>query len=452
MVPEALATAHDVPLRAALAREMRVAAAAIELLRAGTALPDALARAIARWRLEDASRPAVHDIAYTAVRQLGLAQALAERLNQREPTPEVAALQLVALSELLVPALRHEAVIVDQAVEAARLGPAGGAGVASFLNATLRRFLREREALLEDARRDPCARLNYPRWWIDALRKDHPQRWRGILEAGNRLPPMTLRVNERRTTVDAYLASLAAAGIEAQRIGPQAVKLARSCDVTRLPGFADGWVSVQDLAAQLAAPLLDVQPGQRVLDACAAPGGKTCHLLEQVDCDMTAIDADPARLERVQGSLERLGLAARVIAGDAGRPADWWEGRRFDRILLDAPCSASGIVRRHPDIRWLRRRSDIATLSRRQSELIRALWPLLEPGGKLLYATCSVFRAEGEEVVGRFCSGVPDSERVPIAWRWSDSPQASAVDQLLPHSTETRDHDGFFYALIRKRT
>lgn len=435
--------------RAPLAHELRAAALALERVRAGQSLPPALVEAAARWQLEGTSRAAMHDIAYTAVRGLGLSLALAGRLNARTPSPAVAALQAVALSELSHPGRRHEAVIVDQAVAAAHGDPSTRAA-APFLNATLRRFLRERAALLEAVLRDPEARWNHPRWWIDRLRTDHPAHWQGILAAGNRPPPMTLRVNPRRIDPDAYLDRLREAGIGARRIGPQAILLETPCDVRQLPGFAQGLCSVQDLAAQLAAPLLDVAPGDRVLDACAAPGGKTAHVLELADCELTALDSDPVRLVRVGENLTRLGLTARVLTGDASNPFAWWDGRPFDRILVDAPCSAAGIVRRHPEIRWLRRRSDLAALSARQSAMLEALWPLLKPGGKLLYATCSVFRAEGEQVVARFCGVHPEAERLPLRWRWSEGTPEFVVTQLLPSSDDVFDHDGFFYASVRK--
>ena len=437
-------------LRAPLSRELLAAAFALELVRAGQTLPQALAQAAQRHRLAGTSRAAMHDIAYRAVRRLGTCQALAARLNARPAAPAVAALQAVALAQLLEPGRRHEAVIVDQAVAAARLESAARAA-APFLNATLRRFLRERDALLASVLREPEAHWNHPRWWIDALRADHPAQWQAILAADNEPPPMTLRVNRRRTSVDAYLGLLAGERIGARAIGPQAVRLDAPCDVAQLPGFAQGLVSVQDLAAQLAAPLLDPRDGERVLDACAAPGGKTTHLLEIADCEVTALDVDARRLARVRENLDRLGFVARLAAGDACDPTAWWDGRRFDRILLDAPCSASGILRRHPEIRWLRRRSDIATLSARQSEMLASLWPLLEPGGKLLYATCSVFSAEGERVVEHFRAGHPDAERLALHWRWVGDAQDTVLGQLLPRSQAMHDHDGFYYASIRKR-
>lgn len=436
-------------LRAPLAAELRAAALAVERVRDGRSLPPSLDEAAARFRLTGVSRAAMRDIAYTAVRQLGTAMALAARLNARKPAAALGALQLVVLSELLAPARRHEAVVVDQAVDAARLVADTRAG-AGFLNATLRRFLRDRDALLAAVASEQEARYNHPRWWIDQLRSDHPRHWEAVLDAANAPPPLTLRVNTRRTTVEQCRQALEAAGHGVRQIGPQALRLDRPCEVATLPGFAEGWLSVQDLAAQMAAILLDVRPGQRVLDACAAPGGKTAHLLEQVDCRVTALDVDGERLARVHENLGRLGLEARVQRGDARAPADWWDGERFDRILLDAPCSASGIVRRHPEIRWLRRRRDIATLSAVQAEMLAALWPLLEPNGKLLYATCSVFRAEGVSPVERFLGSHADAERVALRWNWPGDPCESEIDQLLPRADPWVDHDGFFYAAIRK--
>ncbi len=440
--------------RAALSRELAGAARAIEALAAGRSLPDALDRAIdaesAREPLPAASHAAVRDLAYRSCRELGLVRELARGLNAREPAPALAALQWVALAQL-VEGVRADAVLVDQAVRAAHALP-GGAAVAGFLNATLRRFVREREARLQAARRKPEALWNHPDWWIDRLRRAWPERWRQILEAGNGAPPMTLRVNRRRTSAGDYLARLREQGIGARRIGEQAIVLDDAVPVATLPGWSDGFVSVQDAAAQLAAPLLAPVDGERLLDACAAPGGKTTHLLELADVELTALDVDPARLRTVRENLERLRFPRppTLVAGDASRPSDWWDGRPFDRILLDAPCTASGIVRRHPDVRWLRRRSDLATLSRRQSEILAALWSVLRPGGKLLYTTCSVFPEEGEEVVARFLGRQRDASRLPLQWCF-DGRTPEPVSTLLPVATAARDHDGFFFALLEKR-
>ncbi len=438
--------------RATLAVELRVAAAALERLAAGAALPAALDAAMAGKAgagLSAASRAAVRDMASRTVRAWGLCRALAAQLNQRPPGPAMLALQQVVLAQLLDP-VRPDATTVDQAIEAAKADPALRRG-AGFLNATLRRFLREREALVGQALEDPVARWNFPAWWIDTLREAYPDRWEAILEQGNREPPLTLRVNIRRTTVEDWLARLAEAGIAATRVGPQAVRLEAAMPVERLPGWAEGHVSVQDAGAQLAAPLLDVADGMRVLDACAAPGGKTTHLLELAELDLVALDPDKARLARVEENLGRLGLRATLVAGDALRPADWHDGRPFDRILVDAPCTASGIVRRQPDVRWRRRRRDMATFSDRQAAMLGALWPLLAPGGKLLYSTCSVFPAEGDTVIARFLQSHPDALRLPLVWSFAPGEGSEAVAQLVPTSVEGRDHDGFYYALLGKQ-
>jgi 16S rRNA (cytosine967-C5)-methyltransferase len=439
--------------RATLAREMLAAAEAVTDLLAGHRLPDALAARTAA--LPAPSRAPARDMAYHAVRRLGRLQALAARLNARRPLPRMAALQLVALAQLDEP-IRPAAIVVDQAVAAARSlsrGPGGGA--AGFLNATLRRFVREADALRAAIADDPVARWDHPDWWLARLQAAYPGRWQAIAEAGATQAPLVLRVNRRRTTPERAAARLAEAGLASRRVGPEALALERAVPVEALPGFAEGEVSVQDAGAQLAAHLLDVAPGQRVLDACAAPGGKAAHLLELADLDLLAIDSDPARCPRIDATLARLGLPAppgraEVRVADAARPQDWWDGRPFDRILLDAPCSASGIVRRHPDVRWLRRRGDIATLAIRQLALLRALWPLLRPGGKLLYVTCSVFPDEGEAVVQRFVSACTDCVRLPLDWLWPDG-RREPVAQLVPQSGAMREHDGFFYACLTKR-
>ncbi|MCD6679496.1 MAG: 16S rRNA (cytosine(967)-C(5))-methyltransferase RsmB [Burkholderiaceae bacterium] len=453
--------------RAALSRELDCAARAIEALVAGRSLPDALDEAIAaesaRAPLPAASHAAIRDLAYRSCRELGLVRELARALNAREPAPALVALQWVALAQL-VESIRADAVVVDQAVRAAHAMP-GGPQVAGFLNATLRRFVRERDERLQAARRKPEAHWNHPGWWIDRLRRAWPERWQQILEVGNGAPPMTLRVNRRQASATDYLSRLHQQGVAARCVGDQAIVLDRAVPVGTLPGWHDGTVTVQDAAAQLAASFLDPRDGERLLDACAAPGGKTTHLLELADVDLTALDIDAARLRSVRENLERLGFAGprsgsasafaparppTLVAGDASRPADWWDGRPFDRILLDAPCTASGIVRRHPDVRWLRRRSDLATLARRQSEILQALWPVLGTGGKLLYTTCSVFPEEGEEVITGFLEKQQDASRLPLQRRF-DGCTPEPVSTLLPVATATRDHDGFFFALLEKR-
>jgi 16S rRNA (cytosine967-C5)-methyltransferase len=312
-------------------------------------------------------------------------------------------------------------------------------------------------------RHTPIGAYNHPLWWIERIKRDWPACWGPLLLTANQHPPMTLRVNARRGTGLAYVNGLAALGRSATLLadppgqptwGGQAVVLAAPSPVNQLPGFANGEVSVQDGAAQRAAHLLlhgaDLKPRARVLDACAAPGGKTAHLLELADLDLLALDSDPQRLARVQDGLNRLGLRAELKAGDARYPRGWWDGRPFDAILLDAPCTASGIVRRHPDVRWLRRADDITALARIQAEMLDSLWPLLAPGGRLLYATCSIFPAEGRQQIDAFLQRLP-----PGTARLE--PQSPGHLLPLPDNAPAGLHghgavlqDGFFYALIRK--
>ncbi len=393
-----------------------------------------LDRVLASLRLEGRSRAAVMDYSNSVLRHLGLLDFVLTRLLERPlRDPELRHLLYIGLYELLSETTPAYAA-VNETVAAAptRARP--------LVNAVLRNFQRRREALLADAQTDPVARWNHPAWWIARLKAEYPQDWQAILEASNAHPPMTLRVNRRRTTLEDYQRRLAAAGMTAVQTGECALTLERPVPVSELPGFAEGLVSVQDLGAQYAAGLLDGGDRMRVLDACAAPGGKTTHLLERHDLGLTALDLNPQRLDRVRDNLARLDLAAQVLTGDAGRPAQWWDGRPYDRILLDAPCTASGVVRRHPDARWLKRAADTTALARRQGELLEALWPLLRPGGKLLYATCSLFRAENRDVVTAFLDRHPEAAEEPLML-----PSAS-LGQLLPDS----HHDGFFYARLVK--
>jgi 16S rRNA (cytosine967-C5)-methyltransferase len=403
--------------------------------------------------VDPALRGGAQALAFQALRQLGRAEALRAQLARRAPPAAADALLCTALAlcwrEGHAP--YEPFTLVDQAVEAAKRQP-DARGQFGFINACLRRFMREREALIAATDADPVARWNHPRWWIERLQRDHPAHWEAILEASNEQPPMTLRVNARRTSVAEYLSLLQRDGLAGTAVGQHGVILAQPGGVHEVPGFDDGVVSVQDAAAQLAAPLLlDGLEGGRpltILDACAAPGGKTGHLLELADAEVIALDVDPARCERIRETLARLGLAARVVAADASQPPSWWDGRPFDAILLDAPCTASGIVRRHPDVRWLRREGDVARLAQVQQRLLAVLWPLLKPGGRLLYCTCSVFRAEGEEQVQTFLAH--NKEAFSLAAPGHLLPQSGTNANRLRDNLEG-DHDGFFYALLERR-
>jgi 16S rRNA (cytosine967-C5)-methyltransferase len=436
------------------------AAQAVGAVRAGTALPAALAAVRAKGTAASIAlaRGAMQDIAYRTLRRLGTADWLMTKLVRKPPPPHVSHLLACALSLLLDESYPAHTV-VDQAVNSigARREMAFARGL---VNAVLRTFVRERETLLASAAADPVARWNYPRWWIDAVTRAWPERWEQILTAGNCAGPLTLRVNARRSTVAAYLETLRAADVEAKQIGAHAVQLAAAMPVERIPGFADGIVSVQDAGAQLAAEWLSARDGMRVLDACAAPGGKTGHVLELADVSLVALESDAARAVRIGENLERLNLHAEVRVGDAGAPAMWHDGIPFDRILADVPCSASGIVRRHPDIRWLRRPDDVAALAREQQRIVDALWPLLAPGGELLYATCSIFPEEGEAQAERFERVHKDAVRLDapgqlapvLAGATDASSVLPTVGMRAAERTESDiDHDGFFYARFQKR-
>lgn len=433
------------------------AAQVVQAVREGTALPAALMHRFTTLNPAQlaASRGAMQDIAYRAMRRLGLADWLLHERVRKPPAPFLANLLTCAFALLTDDenaAAWAPFTVVDQAVRAvgARRGTAFAKGM---VNAVLRGFLRERGALLAAAGHDEVARWNYPQWWLDALRAAWPDAWQSILETGNVAGPLTLRVNARRLTVAACLTRLRAARIDAIQIGRHAVRLAVPLPVERIPGFVDGDVSVQDAGAQLAAPLLEARDGMRVLDACAAPGGKTCHLLELADLDLIALENDAVRAARISENLARLGLSAQIVIGDAGTPDAWHDGQPFDRILVDAPCSASGIVRRHPDIRWLRRASDIGALVARQRRILAALWPLVKPGGELLYATCSVFPDEGEKQAQWFEHAHADAVRLGFYGQLLPLARASTQNVIsdgIPEVDDCADHDGFFYALFRK--
>jgi len=437
-----------------LARLLEQTADAVQAVRGGKSLTDVLARMPADIR------PGVQALSFHTLRWLGSATVARERLVPKPPAPNVDALLITALALLWPgePLPYAEHTLVDQAVTAAQRRIPAAAG---FINAVLRRFLRERDAIVQAVKVTPLGAYNHPLWWIDRIKVDWPADWQRLLATANERPPMTLRINARRGTGAAYVQRLAAhlkgaTLLEDPALRGQAVVLAEPCPVLQLPGFAEGELSVQDAAAQRAAPLLigegeyTLAKGARVLDACAAPGGKTAHLLELAELDLLALDSDPVRLTRVQDTLNRLQLKATLKAGDARDPRGWWDGKPFDAILLDAPCTASGIVRRHPDVRWLRRADDVAALARIQAEMLHALWPLLAPGGRLLYATCSIFKAEGQHQIDAFLQRL--------------GPGAALLQKQSPgHLLASRDNstlgvpgrgpvlqDGFFYALIHK--
>ena len=400
-----------------------------------------------------ALRPGVQALSFQVMRQLGRARALRALLAQRKPPPAVDALLCCALAlawdDAQAPYPAHT--LVSQGVEAARRQRQTQAQ-AGFVNACLRRFLREREDLVAQTESDPQAHWNHPHWWIERLQRDHPQEWQHLLARTQHPAPMTLRVNLQRGSVANYQQRLLSAGLDAGlAVGPCGVQLAQAVPVQQLPGFDVGDVSVQDAAAQVAAPLLLqglTQPGLRVLDACAAPGGKTGHLLEmRADAQVLALEIDADRCERIHQNLQRLSVQAQVLRADAAEPQQWWDGRPFDAILLDAPCTASGIVRRHPDVRWLRRPEDSQQLAQTQQTLLERLWPLLAPGGRLLYCTCSVFRAEGDEVLAAFLRRNTQARLLPSPGHLTP---ATTLAGLSLGDNPLGEHDSFYYALLEK--
>jgi 16S rRNA (cytosine967-C5)-methyltransferase len=321
-----------------------------------------------------------------------------------------------------------------------------------LVNAILRNFLRQKDQLAAKLESSEVAVYSYPQWWVNKLKTQYPSHWQGMLETGNQHPPMTLRVNTQKISMQDYLLLLTRQDIEAKHIGVQALILTNPVPVEKIPGFSDGIVSVQDLGAQLAAYLLEVKAGMNVLDACCAPGGKTGHILELADVVLTALDSDEVRLQRVQSNLSRMKLQANLLVGDASIP-DWWDATKpslqlFDRILADVPCSASGIVRRHVDIKWLRREADIASFTRQQTKILANLWQMLAKGGKLLYVTCSVFNEENQGQVDNFLQNNADAAQLPFAL--PDNYASAEITQINGQLIPTNAHDGFFYALLQK--
>ncbi len=419
--------------------QLEAAKVVSKVVRGGRNLTQTLSETLRKQsNLTSQERGALQDLCYGTLRYYSRLTFLLDSLLQRrvQESP-LRCLLLVGLYQLQHTKAGQHAV-VDQAVKAAKsINPAAS----GLVNAVLRNFLRRQPELLQAADQSDEGRYAYPQWWIDALKAQYGARADAVLVAGNLHPPMTLRVNARQAGALEYQTLLAEAGIASRLVDPGALTLERPVGVERLPKFAQGWASVQDAGAQYAARLLDVHDGMRVLDACAAPGGKSAHLLESAAIELVAVDNDEQRLGQVRENLQRLNLSANVVCGDAAAPMEWWDGRQFQRILADVPCSASGVVRRHPDIKWLRRPDDIEHFAVQQARILEALWPLLAIDGKLLYATCSIFARENQQVIAAFLARHPEASRIEL------SVPGMADGQLLPNE----EHDGFFYALLHKQ-
>ncbi|MFM7331079.1 MAG: 16S rRNA (cytosine(967)-C(5))-methyltransferase RsmB [Brachymonas sp.] len=463
--PTASRPAKGASAPSTLAAQLQQVANFLIALRAGNSW------ATAQFDIENSQRAGVQAISFAVLRHLGQAHALRVLLAPKKPVPAADALLTAALALICAQNADHppsgavyaEHVIVSQAVEAIKRQP-HLAAQSSFINACLRRFLREKSALLQSLRGNLEAQFNHPVWWVRQMQRDWPDDWKAVLQANRHSAPLTLRINEEKCSLAVMESALNAtefiATTKMRRVGDSGLELSRSLPVSQLPGYHEGWFSVQDAAAQLAAPLLlQALPKSprplRILDACAAPGGKTTHLLEWaahrgMAVQVLALDVDAQRCETIEENLMRLklrGESVRIVAADAAQPQNWHDGQPFDGILLDAPCTASGIVRRHPDIPWLRRDSDVAGLAAQQKRLLHALWPLLQPGGALLYCTCSVFKAEGSAQIETFVAHNTDAQSLPAPGHLL--PLSPPPGSPMPENS-LGGHDGFFYALLRK--
>ena len=414
----------------------------------GQSLPDALAVEL-RCLADPGMRALAQELSYGSLRwyyrlDALLCQLLARPLKARDL--DLRCLLLAGLYQLDKLALPQR-VAVHETVQAT--GALGKRWASGLVNAVLRNFQRRSSELEPAVARSEQSRYAHPGWLVEMLKADWPHHSEPVLQANNERPPFSLRVNRLRISRQDYLVMLAGQDLEAIPLAhtSHGILLHRPLPVENLPGFSAGLVSVQDGAAQLAAGLLQLEAGQRVLDACAAPGGKTAQILETAPqlSTLTALDIHRQRLDRTAETLQRLSLQADLVAGDAAEPAAWWDGSQYDRILLDAPCSATGVIRRHPDIKLLRKHDDIAKLATRQAEILRAQWPLLVPGGILLYVTCSVFRTENTEVVEAFKSRHADVEEVPLVAQWGIAQAAGR--QILPGE---QGMDGFYFARLTK--
>ena len=421
----------------------QIAAEAVGQVFAGRNLGVVLESLFARHHhITPQQRAVAQDLSYGTLRFYGAIQGLLDQLLQKPlDDAKLQCLLLIAIYQLQYDkAASHT--VVDQAVKAASISKKTWAK--GLVNGVLRNFLRQQTELVANLAGNDFATYSYPAWWITKLKHQYPENWQAMLEAGNGHPSMTLRVNQRQISAPDFIAKLEAQDIASQALGANAITLEKPIPVDRIPGFATGEASVQDYAAQVAGYALDLKDGQRVLDACCAPGGKTGQILELADVDLVAIDNDATRIALTQSNIDRLGLKASLLVGDAGKSADWWDGKPFDRILADVPCTASGIVRRHVDIKWLRREADILSFTKQQALILPSLWQVLAKGGKLLYVTCSVFQEENQRQIDSFLKAHLDAEQLPL-----NEPLAGLSlknGQLQPSAK----HDGLFYALLQK--
>ena len=420
-----------------------------QVLERGATLDDALKQQLPD--LDDSrDRGLAQRLAYGVLRNLSALEFLLARLLRkplRKKDRDIYYLLILGLEQMWLESMPEHAVVYETGQVARQQRKPWAV---ALVNAVLRNFQRRKDELLQALQADECAAFSHPAWLLKRMQHDWPDDWQALAMANNQAAPLWLRVNRSRCSAREYAQQHASqlGAITFCDFAPDALCLARAVNVENLPGFAEGLVSVQDPAAQLVVDLLSLEPGQRVLDACAAPGGKTVHMLErQPGLDfLLAVDSSEVRLQRLRDNLQRAQLDCQIMCASAAKPGDWWDGEPFDRILLDAPCSSTGVIRRHPDIKWLRRDCDIDQLATRQLHLLNSLWPLLKPGGMLVYATCSILGAENHELLKRFTDGATDLEVLPIEGQFGT--RRDPGHQMSPHIDAS---DGFFYAIIRKK-
>ena len=379
-------------------------------------------------------------LTYGAVRFLGKSQFIINQLVRNKIENKVVECLIhIALYQLSQEKFNNFT-IVNQAVDAAKKIDFRKS---KFVNAILRNYLRNKDDLHELLNQDQAAKFSYQNWWINKVKDEFKNDWKQILEIGNQHPPLTLRVNKRKINIEKYSEVLSSNSLEHQIISNKGLIINNPLNINDIPGFLEGHISVQDFGAQIATELLDIEKGQKILDACAAPGGKTCNILESKDVAVTCLEVDKVRADKINGNLKRLELDANVIIGSLSNDNLWWDGRQFDRILLDVPCSASGIVRRHVDIKWLRQMNDLKKFSEMQYHLVKSAWPLLKSGGKLLYVTCSIFSKENKDVIEGFKQEFSDAKEIDLIY---PNNVTHIKNQLIP----SENHDGLFYALLKK--
>ena len=417
-----------------------IAAKIVEQVLLGKNLDKSFQLVLTKHNNEEENLPQIKDMTYGAIRDLGKSNFYINKLVKNK----IENLCIESLLHIVLFQINHarsnDFTLVNQAVDAAKKIDHKKS---SFINAVLRNFLRNKDSLEKELKEDESAVYSYPKWWIAKVKKQYPKNWQDILNIGNQRPPLALRINLQKLKINEYSITLDEEGIEHSLVSDECIIIKKPLDVNKIPGFLDGKVSVQDLGAQLAAHIIELKNDQRVLDACSAPGGKACHMLELEKIQLTAIESDKQRTIKIIDNIKRQGFTAQILNKKIDNENEWWDKQYFDRILLDVPCSASGIVRRHVDIKWLRRINDFQNFADNQLTLLRAAWPMLKEGGKLLYVTCSIFEEENRDVIEEFKKGLSNVSEIDIKF---PSHIIHIKNQVLPSD----NHDGLFYALLQK--